>query len=99
MKRNTTAGMICKGVALAILVLGLLGALIVAMPSEEAQRYGAEFNMGLWLGTSAGIGLFSLMLYALGEIVDYLASIHECVAEVYDVLHKGKKEEKQADGE
>lgn len=86
MKEKTTIGAVCKAVAIVILVIGIIGASILAMPSDYYRD--REFNFGLFCGVSAGISLFCLQLYALGEIVDYLSSIHKCGAEISQQLYK-----------
>lgn len=79
MKENTGTGTACKIVAGIILFLGLVGSFAIAST-------GGEFDFGVFLGFFSAIGVFCLQLFALGEIVDYLASIHERETEIVSQL-------------
>lgn len=98
MQKQATFGTICKVVAIAILVIGLIGAFVLAQPSDAARYYaGAEFDFGLFLTVCCGTGIFSLQIYALGEIVDHLDSIHDSTVGLYHLLSKLGSRNEQKD--
>ena len=87
MKESTGIGKTCKIAAIVILFIGLIGSLVIAQPSELARAFGnGGFNFSLFLGSFGIVGVFCMQLFALGEIVDYLASIHERETEIVSQL-------------
>lgn len=89
MKENTRIGTICKIAAVVLLIIGLIGSFVIAQPSDFSRAFGSrEFNFPLFLGSFIMVGLFCMQLFALGEIVDYLASIHKRETEIIGRLRE-----------
>lgn len=80
------SGNVCKGLAVALEILGVIGSIVVAFSSGEG------FDLVTFLTYVFAISVCSVFLYAIGEIVLELKEMNGYVHEIWGKVIKSERQ-------